>query len=81
MSDGDMVEVCPADECGSSRIYKLTRSMSGSHPDHDKDYTCRSCGERFDYPDERPRLCDRDGLGDSLAADLAAADPDEVSAS
>jgi tRNA(Ile2) C34 agmatinyltransferase TiaS len=64
----ETVDACP--ECdGTSGLFSLSAGGFG----------CRECGARFDEPETRaPRGNTNTRHG--LAADLAAADPDEVSA-
>ncbi|QLG63048.1 hypothetical protein [Halorarum salinum] len=73
----EKLKVCP--ECGSSQLYPRRRGYTGDVPDSEHDYRCNGCGLRFDIPDTRERLVPGHSPGDSLAAELEAADADEVS--
>jgi len=68
-------EVCPA--CGHRHLYRR-RSGVRTGRDTTAAYRCEDCGATFDDPDTREAF-DRGGLrGDSLAAELDDAAPDEV---
>jgi transposase-like protein len=72
------VLACP--ECDSPSLSTRPGGINSGRAtdDHDR-YYCTQCNARFETPTERAAKTTRGGIrGDSLAARLAKANPDEV---
>jgi len=79
MTTDTTTTVCP--ECASAAIHTRSQGMAAAWP-AGRGYYCRDCGARFDEPATRERH-QRNAEGtprNGLAAELAAADPEEVRA-
>lgn len=74
-TDDDTITACP--ECDSPGIEPRQPAKFPSTATSDAAWRCKHCTALFDEPVERPRRA-TSGL-QGLAADLAAADPEEVS--
>ena len=76
MTDSETVLACP--KCDSSSV--ATNNIGGiqsTNPGADK-YRCADCYDTFDEPEERERQKATSYRGDSLAAKLDAAEPDDL---
>lgn len=71
----ERVTACP--ECDSTRIRKNVGESVVGRVGSGHDWYCGACGALFDDAVEREKHCDG-GPTRGLAADLAAAEPDEV---
>jgi len=74
MASDDLVDCCPADDCDSANIERVSApSMLTDAADRTPAYRCKRCLARFDEPDERERVHGSRGLH-GLAKELLEAD-------
>lgn len=70
-----LISACPDPDCDSTRI---TINSGNGMKEGEQHWYCRDCHNRFDSPNRREPQSHGGAGGSTLAAKLAAADPEEV---